>query len=103
MVELTIVVVKGDVRKMTVKMRSNNDVNAICCSCGDKQNQVLNMFDLSIGGNVLTICDECNAKLFKKCLSAECMKNGRVKSQKDMQIISKRKAKLQKRFQKGHK
>lgn len=76
---------------MAIKMRNNTSKDAICCECGETQNEVLNMFDLCIGGKIFTICDECNDKLFKKCLSAEVMRNGRVKSQKDIAIINKRK------------
>lgn len=75
-------------------MRNNTKSDAICCECGDKQDKVLNMFDLCIGGNIFTICDACNEKIFSKCLSAEVMKNGRVKSQQDMAIIRKRKSRI---------
>lgn len=78
---------------MAIKMRNNTKPEAICCECGEGQKDVLNMFDLCIGGNIFTICDACNEKLFSKSLSAECMKNGRAKSQKDMAIIRKRKSK----------
>lgn len=79
---------------MAIKMRNNTKSDAICCECGDKQDKVLNMFDLCIGGNIFTICDACNEKIFSKCLSAEVMKNGRVKSQQDMAIIRKRKSRI---------
>lgn len=75
-------------------MRNNTKSDAICCECGENQDQVLNMFDLCIGGSIFTICDACNEKIFSKCLSAEVMKNGRVKSQHDMAIIRKRKSKI---------
>jgi len=78
---------------MAIKMRNNTKSDAICCECGERQDQVLNMFDLCIGGSIFTICDACNEKLFNKCLSAECIKNGRVKSQKEMIIIRERKSK----------
>ena len=77
-----------------IKMRNNTKSNAVCCECGERQDQVLNMFDLCIGGNIFTICDVCNEKIFNKCLSAEVMKNGRVKSQEDIAIISKRKTRI---------
>lgn len=77
---------------MAIKMRNNTKLDAVCCECGESQNQVLNMFDLCIGGNIMTICDVCNEKIFDKTLSAEVMKNGRVKSQRDMAIIRRRKA-----------
>ena len=79
---------------MAIKMRNNTKPNAICCECGESQKEVLNMFDLCIGSNIFTICDVCNEKIFSKCLSAEIMKNGRVKSQHDMAIIRKRKTKI---------
>ena len=74
-----------------IKMRNNTKSDAVCCECGDAQNEVLNMFDLCIGGHIFTICDECNDKIFYKCLSAEVMRNGRVKSERDMAIIRRRK------------
>ena len=86
-----------------IKMRNNTKPNAICCECGKRQNQVLNMFDLCIGGNIFTICDACNEKLFDKCLRAECLKNGRVKSQRDMAIIHKRKSRISLRSEGEHK
>lgn len=80
---------------MAIKMRNNNNENAVCCDCGNPQKKVLNMFDLCIGGTIFTICDECNEKLFKKCLSASCMVNGRLKSKEDLAIINKRRIKLE--------
>ena len=77
-----------------IKMRNNTEPDAICCECDEGQKEVLNMFDLCIGGNIFTICDVCNEKILSKCLSAEVMKNGRVKSQRDMAIISKRKSRI---------
>ena len=79
---------------MAIKMRNNTKPDAICCECDRSQKEVLNMFDLCIGDNIFTICDVCNEKIFSKCLSAEVMKNGRVKSQCDMAIISKRKSRI---------
>lgn len=77
-----------------IKMRNNTKPDAICCECGDGQKEVLNMFDLCIGDNIFTICDVCNEKILNKCLCAEVMKNGRVKSQHDIAIIRKRKSKI---------
>lgn len=74
-----------------IKMRNNTKSDAVCCECGERQDQVLNMFDLCIGGNIMTICDVCNEKLFDKTLAAEVMKNARVKSQRDIEIIRQRK------------
>lgn len=85
---------------MAIKMRNNNNPDAICSGCGENQDQVLNMFDMCIGGTIFTICDSCNEKMLRKCLSAECMKNGRVKSQKDIRIINQRKRNLDKKLNK---
>lgn len=71
-------------------MRNNNSESSVCCSCGETKKQVLNMFDLCIGGNVFTICDRCNNKLLSKSLKAECSVNERVKSSNDLNVIKKR-------------
>ena len=76
---------------MAVKMRNNNNKDAVCCSCGESQKQVLNMFDMCVGKNIFTICDCCTDKIFNKCLLAICTVNSRVKSQTDISIINKRK------------
>ena len=75
---------------MAIKMRSNENLDAVCCNCGDARNEVLNMFDLCIGGTIVTVCDVCNEQILTKTLKAECMKNERVKSGHDMTIIRKR-------------
>ena len=79
---------------MAIKMRNNTKSDAVCCNCNQSQNQVLNMFDLCIGEEIFTICDVCNEKIFKKCLSAEVMKNGRLKSERDLAIIRKRNSRI---------
>lgn len=76
-----------------IKMRTNNEPDAKCCECGNGRHQSLELFDICIGGQIFTICDACNEKILSKTLSAEVMKNGRVKSQQDMAIIRKRKTK----------
>ena len=83
---IVVVVEGGD--DVAIKMRNNKDSNSVCCECGEPRKKVLDMFDLCIGDTIFTICDECNSKLFYKCLNAECYKNGRVKSQQDMAIIN---------------
>lgn len=85
--ELFIVVVAKGGNDM-IKMRNNKNLNATCCECGKSKRQVLDMFDICIGGNIFTICDLCNEALFRKTLSANCYTNGRVKSKEDMNIIN---------------
>lgn len=78
---------------MAIRMRNNKHSDAFCCECGMEQGEVLNMFDIQIGKKTFTLCDECNSDLLQKCLSAEVLKNGRVKTQRDLSIIRKRKRK----------
>lgn len=75
---------------MAIKMRNNTNPYAICCECGDNQSDVLNMFDFCINGTIFTICDECNQKILDKCLKAEVLKNGRVKTPRDLAVIRNR-------------
>ena len=75
---------------MAIKMRNNKELDSICCECGHHRSDVLDMFDLCVGGNVFTICDECNEQILFKTLKAECAKNGRVKTQHDMAVMRKR-------------
>ena len=75
---------------MAIKMRNNSKSDSVCCECGETRNQVLDMFDVCIGGTIFTICDACNEQLFRKTLRADCYKNGRVKSQREISIINKR-------------
>ena len=77
---------------MAIKMRNNTKEDARCCECGDAQEDVLNMFDLLIGDKMFTICDACNDKLFFKSLRASVMRDGRVKSPRDLAIIRRRKS-----------
>ena len=76
---------------MAIKMRHNNDKVALCCECGRGQDDSLGIYDICIGGTILTICDVCNEQIFYKCLSAEVEKNHRVKTAADIRIIRKRK------------
>ena len=75
---------------MAIKMRNNLKLDSVCCECGQTRKQVLDMFDVCIGGNIFTICDLCNEALFRKTLSASCQTNGRVKSREDIMIINSR-------------
>ena len=75
---------------MAIRMRNNKDQNSRCCECGDHRSDVLDMFDLCIGGTILTFCDRCNEEVLHKTLSAECAKNGRVKTQQDLAVMRKR-------------
>lgn len=75
---------------MAIKMRNNKDPNSVCCECGDHRKNVLDMFDLLIGGQIITICDVCNEQILDKTLKAECNKNGRVKTPHDMAVMRKR-------------
>lgn len=83
---------------MAIKMRNNNKPDSVCCECGETRKEVLDMFDVCIGGQIFTICDVCNEQLFYKTLRAECNKNARVKLPHDMAIIRKRASKGKRGF-----
>lgn len=72
---------------MAIKMRNNTNPNSVCCECGDARKDVLDMFDIRIGGTVLTICDVCNEEILNKTLKAECAKNARVKTPQDRKVL----------------
>ena len=75
---------------MALRMRNSKSMDSVCCECGERRKEVLDMFDICIGGQIFTICDRCNEVLLYKTLCAECSKNGRIKSPEDMAIIRKR-------------
>lgn len=75
---------------MAIRMRNSKDPNSTCCECGHYRKDVLDMYDICIGGQIFTICDECNEVLLHKTLCAECNKNHRVKTQEDMAVIRRR-------------
>ena len=75
---------------MAIRMRNSKDPDSVCCECGDHRKDVLDMFDIRIGGNIITICDVCNEILLHKTLCAECAKNARIKMPHDMAIMRRR-------------
>ena len=75
---------------MAVKMRINNNADAICSSCEAGQKDSLLMHDLMVGKTMLTVCDICNEELFTKTLKVDCAKNAKIKSEDDLKIIRRR-------------
>lgn len=73
-----------------IRMRTNREPDAICCECGSTKSDSLEMFDVCIGGKILTICDLCNDNLFKKTLRASYNVNTKTKSKKDLVVIRRR-------------
>lgn len=76
--------------KNKIKMRNNNKPDAICCNCGNDRCESILMFDVCIGGKIMTICDACNNTLLFKTLSADCIVNAKVKTAQDMEVIARR-------------
>lgn len=75
---------------MAIKMRINKDTSATCESCGNGKTKSLEMFDVCIGENIMTICDACNEVLFNKTLKATVGVNHKLKSQQDLKVIRSR-------------
>lgn len=73
-----------------IKMRLNKDELTQCNVCNATQQQSLDMFDMMLGKTRITLCDRCVDTLFNKTLKAVMVTQSRVKSNKDMAIISKR-------------
>lgn len=79
---------------MSIKMRTNKSNNCVCEECGALRKNVLDMFDISIFGEVHTICDDCNDKLFYKTLKANVYTQSRLKSKEDIKVIEARNIKI---------
>ena len=77
-----------------IKMRVRKDNKGICKCCGGTDKNTIDLFDLCLGDEVITICDECNELLFNKTLKATVYVNSRVKSDKDLAIKASRRSKL---------
>lgn len=74
-----------------IRMRVNKEgEQARCQICNADRENSLEMFDLAIGGQLIRICDLCNGQLFKKTLRATCYVDGKVKSQRDLRLMNKR-------------
>ena len=79
---------------MSIKMRKNKSTDCVCEECGALRKNVLDMFDISIFGEVHTICDDCNDKLFYKTLKANVYTQSRLKSKEDIKVIEARNIKI---------
>lgn len=75
---------------MAIKMRISKAQDATCFECGDPREKVLEMYDICVGGMIITICDKCNEQLFTKALKANCSLNAKLKSKRDLSIIRSR-------------
>lgn len=73
-----------------IKMRVNRFQGSECCECGCGKGEALELFDICIGGDIITVCDMCNNQLLRKVLSASCMVDSRVKDKRDLEIIKMR-------------
>lgn len=74
-----------------IRMRVNKDPQSICKVCRTSREKSVEMFDIAFTDkHIITICDKCNNDLFKKVLKADCSVNAKLKTKKDLAIISKR-------------
>lgn len=68
-----------------IKMRvSKNRESSICNCCGEDFKHSLEMYDLMIGDTLIIVCDRCVSELLRKCCSANCRYNERLKSQEEL-------------------
>lgn len=75
---------------MAIKMRINKNAECICEECGSKRKDSLDMYDLCIAGEIVTICDACNDALFNKVLKASIHTQARIKSNEDIKVMNSR-------------
>lgn len=75
---------------MAVRMRVSKDDNAVCASCGATIKQSLDIFDIKIGSEIVTLCDDCMNVLMTKALNATCYTNGRIKQPNEIKKINDR-------------
>lgn len=67
-----------------IKMRVNKSKSSKCDECGTKYMSTLEMYDIMFIDTKHTICYDCSGKLFHKLLKADCLYNGRIKSNEDI-------------------
>lgn len=74
-----------------MKVQHNKASN--CNVCGKSIDDCLNMFTIRFDhcSFEFDICDKCNEELLLKTLKASTFTNGRLKKEKDINIINKRK------------
>lgn len=75
---------------MAIKMRVSKDADAVCVSCGATIDQSVDIFDIKIGSEIVTLCDDCMNVLMTKALNATCYTNGRVKQPSEIKKINDR-------------
>lgn len=74
---------------MAIKMREcKNKESAVCKGCGEDFAHSLEMYDVMIGDLLIVLCDKCLEEMLKKCCSASCKYNAKVKSQADAKKIN---------------
>ncbi len=77
-----------------IRMKVNKSDDAICKVCGSTRKKSLELFDIAFTDkHIITVCDKCNDRLFDKTLKASCYVNHKLKSKKDLAVISTRKKK----------
>ena len=76
---------KRKMSKEKIKMRVNHDENSTCDLCEEKYKMTLEMYDLMLNGKMFVICKDCMNTLFHKLLKADCLYNGKIKSQADIE------------------
>lgn len=79
---------------MAVKMGYEKDADRCCTSCKATIKNSKEMYKMGIGLNksslvTLCLCDKCLDDLMHKILQAQCMFNGRVKSQAELARFAK--------------
>lgn len=75
---------------MAIKMRVSKNADVVCASCGATIDRSVDIFDIKIGSEIVTLCDDCMSILMTKALNATCYTNGRVKQPNEIKKINDR-------------
>lgn len=70
-----------------IKMRINKNKESECEFCGEKWKNTPEMYDIMLINDCYTICKACSNELQMKLLKADCLFNGKLKSNEDLARI----------------
>lgn len=73
---------------MAIKMRVSKSEKCICTSCNNGAKVSLEMYDVMIGEEFIALCDKCLEEMLRKCCSASCKYQAKLKSQSEIGKIS---------------
>lgn len=71
-------------KNQNIKMRINNHKDSKCDFCDEQWKNVPEMYDMMLCDNIFTVCKKCTQEMFLKILKADCLYDGKLKSDEDL-------------------